>query len=232
MEKHQTKQPRIELGGEVSTLNPDHIHFEPGELGAVLEWQITRPDGTLREHRVKKSESYVRQFIDLLMVQMMAVSEMLPAFIRDVNNVVREVAVSSLNFQSTAAANDDSYGSVVGTGNTPPTIDDFALPTKVANGVGAGQLQYGGVTFGLPTSNLTISHFTVTRNFANASGNPIAIYEIGLYVKGDNPLPWLENRGSRSLRYNFCTIRDVIVAGISILNGETLTVNYRQQCVI
>jgi len=232
MEKQKIQQPRIELQGEVSNLTPDHLHFEPGELGAVLEWKITRPDGSLREHQVKKSESYLRQFMELLMVQMMAVSEMLPAFIRDVNNIVREVAVSSLNFQSTAAANDDSYGIVVGTGNTPPTINDCALQTKVANGVGGGQLQYGGVTFGLPTSNLTISHFTVTRNFANASGNPIAIYEIGLYVKGDSPLPWLGNRGSNSLRYNFCSIRDVIAAGISILNGETLTVNYRQQCVI
>jgi hypothetical protein len=232
MEKQKTKQPRIEIEGEVSALSPDHLNFEPGELGAVLEWTITRPDGTLREQQVKKSESYVRQFVDLLMVQMMAVSEMLPSFIRDVNNALREVAVSSLNFQATAAANDDSYGIVVGSGNTPPTINDFALQTKVANGVGAGQLQYGGVTFGLPTSNLTTSHFTVTRNFANASGNPIAIYEIGLYVKGNAPLPWLNNRGSSSSRYNFCTIRDVIVAGISILNGETLTVNYRQQCVI
>lgn len=232
MDQNKTNRPNIEVNGIISPLTPDHVVFEPGELGVVLEWKITKPDGSLREHQIKKAESYLRQFIDLLMVQMLAASEVVPLFIRDVNNVVREVAVSSLNFQSTAVANDDSFGIVVGTGNTPPVINDYAMQTKVANGIGAGQLQYGGVTFGLPTSNVSTSHFTVTRNFANASGNPITIYEIGLYVKGDNPLPWMGTRGNSSFRYNFCTIRDVISAGIMILNGETLTINYRQQCVV
>jgi|WetSurMetagenome_2_1015567.scaffolds.fasta_scaffold244258_1 hypothetical protein len=232
MDKRRINQPEIRIEGSISTLTPDQIVFEPGELGAVLEWTITHPDGTVKEYQVRKSESFVRQFIDLLMVQMMAVSEVLPSYIRDVTNTLREIAVSSLNFQVTSATGDDSYGILVGTGNTPPTISDYALQTKIAHGVGAGQLQCGGVTFGLPTSNLTTSHFTVTRNFANGSGSPITVYEIGLYVKGDSPLPWLGQRWNSSLRNNFCTIRDVILAGINILNGETLTVNYRLQCVI
>jgi len=231
-DQEKTEGVAINMDGVIAIVSPDDAVFKPGELGAVLEWTITRPDGTVREHKVKKSESYLRQFMELLMVQMLAASEVLPSFIRDVTNTLREVAVSALNFQCTAAANDDSYGIVVGTGNTPPTINDYALQTKVAHGNGAGQVQYGGVTFGLPTSNTTTSHFTVTRNFSNVSGNPVVIYEMGLYVKGDNPLPWISHRYSQSYRYNFCTIRDVIPAGITILNGETLTINYRQQCLV
>lgn len=228
----KTRGAEIKMSGAVSVARADEAVFKPGELGAVLEWTITGPDGSVREHRIQKSESYLRQFMELLMVQMLAASEVLPAFIRDVTNTLREVAVSALNFQCTAAANDDSYGIVVGVGNTPPTINDYALQTKVTHGNGAGQVQYGGVTFGLPTSNTTTSHFTVTRNFSNVSGNPVVIYEMGLYVKGDNPLPWISSRYNQSARYNFCTIRDVIPAGITILNGETLTINYRQQCVV
>ena len=222
-DKRLLKHPEIKANGIISPLTPDHIIFEPGEIGAVLEWTIRRADGTLKEHQVKKSESYVRQFFDLQIV--------------DVAGARRDVAVSSLNFDCAAVANIDSYGVVVGVGSNAPTISDYALQTRISHGVSAGQLQYGGVAFGLPTCNLTTSHFTVTRDFANSSGNPIAVYEIGLYVKGDMPVLLKDSTSRGNDSYSptvmyFCTIRDVIGAGINILNGETLTVNYRQQCVI
>ncbi len=237
-DKRLLKRPEIKARGRVSPLSPDHIVFEPGEIGAVLEWSIRRADGTVREHQVKKSESYVRQFFDLLLVQMMAVPEVCPMQIMDTSGTMRDIAVSTLNFDCAAVANVDTYGVVVGTGATVPTMSDCALQTRVANEAGAGQLQYGGVAFGLPTSNLSTSHFTVSRDFANASGNPIVVYEIGLYVKGDMPV-LLSNSQTRgndasnnpTILY-FCTIRDVIGSGITILNGETLTVNYRQQCMV
>ena len=236
-EKRLLKHPEIKANGIISPLTPDHIIFEPGEIGAVLEWTIRMADGTLKEHQVKKSESYVRQFFDLLLVQMMGVPEVCPMQIVDVAGAIRDVAVSSLNFDCAAVANIDSYGVVVGVGSNAPTISDYALQTRISHGVSAGQLQYGGVAFGLPTCNLTTSHFTVTRDFANSSGNPIAVYEIGLYVKGDMPVLLKDSTSRGNDSYSptvmyFCTIRDVIGAGINILNGETLTVNYRQQCVI
>jgi len=222
----------IHLGGRVTAGRADKTLCRPGELGAVLEWTISHSDGRVREQRRQKSRSYLRQFLELLRVQMLAAAEVLPIYLKDVTGSWREVAVSALNFQCLAAANDDSYGIVVGTGSTLPTLDDYALQNKVAHGSGTGQLQYGGVTFGLPTSDATTAHFTVTRDFSNVSGSPLTIYEMGLYVKGDSPLPWVVSRYDNSLRYHFCTLRDIIPAGITILSGETLTVNYRQQCVV
>ena len=228
MDANKVKVARVELEGKASPLDPDHLVFAPGELGAVLEWTVTGKDGKIRERRVVKSRSYVRQFFDLLMVQMNSVAELVPAGIRDTGNIEREICVSAFNFACNAVANTDSYGIQVGTGNTAPTISDCKLQTQIAHGSGAGQLQYGGVTFGLPTSDITQSHFTVTRNFSNQSGNPITVYEIGLVVKGDIPEPWQVSKYSIATQYYFLTIRDVIASGISILNGETLTVNYRQ----
>jgi hypothetical protein len=237
MQNKLIKQPVMNCSGTIGLHDPDKVIFEPGEIGAVLEWTVKRRDGTVREHQIKKAESYVRQFMDLLLVQMMGITEVYPLPILDTLGLEKDIAHSSLNFDCAAVANTDSYGIVVGNGATPPTINNNALENKISHGAGAGQLQYGGVAFGLPTSNLTSSHFTVTRDFANASGNTIVVYEIGLYVKGDMPVmqPGSTNRGNDSYRPTvsyFCTIRDVILAGISILNGETLTVNYRQQCEI
>jgi len=237
MEDRIIKQPRIECNGVIAEHNPDHVVFEPGEIGAILEWTIKRPDGSVREHQVRKAQSYVRQFMDLLLIQMAGITEVTPAQMINTSGLERDIAQSSLNFDCSAVANDDSYGVVVGAGQTAPNINDYRLENKLAHGSGPGQLQYGGVAFGLPTSNLSTSHFTVTRDFANASGDTIVVYEIGLYVKGDMPVlqPGSSNRGNDGYRPTvsyFCTIRDVIVAGITILNGETLTINYRQQCVV
>jgi hypothetical protein len=211
-------------------LEPDHIVFQPGEMGAILELTVKRKDGTVRERRVRKAESFVRQFLDLLMMQAAMANEMSWHQIRDTGNVLRAIAFSGLTFATDAAANDDIYGVMVGTGNTAPTINDYALETRIDDGVGAGELQYGGVTYGLPTSSATESHFTITRDFSNASGGAITVEEIGVYVKA--MAAWIiqsNDRTSGAPDLVFMTIRDVVGGGITIPDGETLTVNYRLQ---
>jgi hypothetical protein len=199
-------------------------------MGAILELTVKKKDGTIREHRVQKAESFVRQFLDLLMMQAAMANEMSYHEIRDVGNTLRAIAFSGLTFATDAVANDDTYGVMVGTGNTAPTIDDYALEAKIDDGVGAGELQYGGVTYGLPTSSATESHFTITRDFSNASGGGITVEEIGIYVKA--MAAWIvqyNDRTSGAPDLIFMTIRDVIGGGIAIPDGETLTVNYRLQ---
>ena len=224
------KVTNIRSSQKAQRSKPDHIVFEPGEIGAVLELTVKKKDGSIREHRVMKSKSFVRQFLDLLMVQAGMVNEASYHEIRDVNNTLIAVAFSGETFATDAAANDDTYGIMVGTGNTAPTISDYALETKIDDGVGAGELQYGGVTYGLPTSSATESHFTITRDFSNASGGAITVEEIGLYVRAE--YAWLGAYADRTdilTNYPiFMTIRDV-TGGIEIPNGETLTVNYRLQ---
>jgi len=217
---------------QVKKLAPDHGISKPGELGAVLELIVKRSDGTIRERRELKSESFVRQFLDLLMVQMGMVNELAYAEVRDTSNTLRAIAFSSYTFATDALANDDDYGIVVGTGNTAPSISDYHLETQIADGVGGGQLQHGAVAYGMPTASATVSHFTITRDLANASGAPITVNEIGLYVRALSVQPGEysdRHNSSNYFYYPFMTIRDVIAGGIVVPNGDTLTVNYRLQ---
>lgn len=220
---------QVKTEKEVKTVQPDHELFEPGEVGAVLELIVKKKDGTVRERREMKSKSFVRQFFDILLGQMKQIPELGPVRILDTSNEERELAFAGINFACEALVTDDTYGIVAGTGTTAPTISDYALETQIADGVGAGELQYGDVAFGVPASNATFSHFTVTRDFSNASGAQITVNEIGLYVKVLRGSMYVAVGGGRDITSIHMTIRDVIAGGIDIPNGETLTVNYRQQ---
>jgi hypothetical protein len=217
------------IGTQVLTrpLTPDQKIVKPGEMAARIQLVVLRADGTIRQQIDKISESYVQQFLQLLWVQM--TGALYYQYISDTTGVAQVIGLdsgSNIIFATNAPAGNVLFGTVVGTGNTPPGITDYALQTLIAHGVGAGQLQYGGVTYGAPSSDATTSQFTITRNFANASGDAITINEIGLYVKAKANT----NRTS-STRY-LMTIRDVIGGGIAVPNGETLTVNYRPLCVV
>jgi len=109
-----------------------------------------------------------------------------------------------------AGEGDDSFGIVIGTGDTPVTADDYNLESKIAHGTGAGQLSYGAVTLYDPDivdSNKTRQR--IMRSFTNNSGADITVKEIGLIVKtsGDD--------------YLVMVLRDVIVA-TTVPDGGTL----------
>ena len=83
-------------------------------------------------------------------------------------------------------------------------------------------MNYSAVTFGTPAADATTSQITITRNFANVSAGSVVVNEIALYCCAYDT--------GATLRY-FCIIRDVIAGGITVPNGQTLTVNYRPQAV-
>jgi len=234
MDNKILNRPEIDLSGVAEHLVPDHqIKFDPGEVGAILEWEVRRPDGTIREQGAKRAESFTRQFMDLLLVSMLGAPESQGLEIKDVAGNNQWIRHSIYTFRCNALANDDLFGMVVGTGSTAPTISDYAMETQIADGVGGGELEYGNQAYGLPTSNLTTSHFTLTRNFSNLSGADITVYEIGLYLMACIGSALYEEAISLDDYYKyFMTIRDVIGAGILVQAGETLTVNYRPLCVV
>ena len=199
-----------------------HVLME-GEVGASIELIVKDKDGNITDRiGPKRAESFVRQFLELLWAIANQFNDANAPDVRDTSNTLRAIRASSAVFDTTAAAGDATHGTVVGTGNTAPTISDYALETLIAHGVGAGQLQYSDVSFGAPAADATTSQFTITRNFANGSGGAITVNEIGLYVRGM----------SVGNYYYFMTIRDVIGGGINVPNGQTLTVNYRLQAVV
>ncbi len=218
---------KIDLKTGLTVIKEDEIKqvLEPGEVGATFELTVfDTKTGKITEHRPQeKSKSFVQQFLELLWIMALPVNENLMYSPRDTSNALHDIPDTLQIMAANAPINIDTWGIQVGTGVVAPTITDYALGTKITHGVGAGQLQYSIMAFGAPASDATTSQFTLTRNFANGSGGLVTPTEIGLVVKG--------TRYSTTIYY-FLTIRDVIGGGIAVPNGQTLTINYRPQCVI
>lgn len=208
-----------------------HVLVE-GEMGAALEYMVSdTKTGKVTEHVIKRSESYVQQFLQWLWCAFVGNGTSSSIQIRDTGNTLRNIYQNDFNNMANnaeifgdvnAGAGTTSYGIVVGTGAVAPTIADYALGTLIAHGVGAGQLQYSVHSFGAPAADATTSQLTITRNFANGSGGAITVNEIGLYCQ--------VNDTGNTIRY-IMLIRDV-TGGVAVPNGQTLTVNYRPQAVV
>jgi len=216
--------------------------FVRGELGAILDWEVRDTKTgmivpnplTGKPHvGIKKAESYTRQFFDLLLCHFLEVASCVPIQITDIGGVVREISHDHRTMECVAASGSVSTGIIVGTGVGVPTITDYVIGTIIGHDSGAhgaGTMQYGTVTFGAPASDATTSQFTITRNFANATAGAITVQEIALYCRANAFSVVGSFYDSPTVAY-FMTIRDLtgaIVVGV----GQTLTVNYRPQCVI
>ncbi len=225
----------LKLEAKVRTTPEINKQFLPGEMGAVLDWEVRdTKTGKLVSEGIKKAESFTRQFFDLLLLKFMNSPGLSPLQVRDTSNVLQEICNWAGIFATNAPAGDITFGIVVGTVGGGPTVNDFALANIILHDAApptAGRLQYSIGTWGAPASDATTSQFTITRNFANASGGGITVNELGLYVKGISGKPWLASSQAGIVRY-FMTIRDVIAGGILVGNGQTLTINYRPQVVI
>ena len=218
---------QIKLEPKLTIIRKEEIPhlLVPGEMGAVLELTVKDKNGKVTEHRVMRSKSFVRQFLELLWVQAFQIPEVKPYNMRDTANALQDICESGYNFACNGAIGDDTLGIIVGTGTTAPTIDNYAIETLIDHDAApptVGDLQYSAVTFGAPASDATTSQFTITRNFANASGGAITVNEIALYV----------DAYKYNTHYKFMIIRDVIAGGIAVPDGQTLTVNYREQAVV
>lgn len=209
-------KPKLKVIEEVPSL------LKPGEMGVVLELTVKDKDGKIVNHKVIKSKCFVKQFIQLLWVKLNDLPGTTPLSVRDITNTLRDVPNLDYIFQCDGPAGDVTYGIIVGTGTTAPTINDYKIETIVPHGGVANQLNYALTAIAAAASDATTSQVTISRNFANASGGDITVNEIALYNKIS--IPFDDWRGM--------TIRDVISGGIVVANGQTLTVNYREQVVV
>lgn len=82
-----------------------------------------------------------------------------------------------------AAAGDDTYGIVIGSGSTPIDIDDYELETKIAHGSGAGQLDYGVCTIHNFVVEGDVTTLTLKRLYTNKGVSAVSITEVGYIVK-------------------------------------------------
>lgn len=174
----------------------------------------------VKRTRLRKSHSFVRAFLQML--ESLGFAEDIPN-VFDIGNVNRTLDVSTMapasgdSIYMKGADDDDQFGPVVGTGSGAEDNANYALTTQVVHGVGAGQLDYG------PTGKVAAAivgpnvDLIVTRTFVNSSGGTIAITEIGIYG---------QTTYTTGTRGWFCMIRDLLPSSVSVLNGQTLTVEY------
>ena len=191
-----------------------------------VEYEITVRDknGKVIEHRREESKSLVKNFLLLLN----AAFKLDYSSVVDTGGTARNASarcywhVSWCNggggytvtyytgWTVLAGEGDDTFGIVVGTGDTPVTADDYNLESKIAHGTGAGQLSYGAVTLYDPVVvDANKVKQQIIRSFTNNSGADITVKEIGLIVKTSHD------------NYLVMVIRDIITA-TTVPDGGTL----------
>lgn len=225
----KTAPRNLNLNRMVGLDFPDEKLVLPGEIGLILEWHIKDSRGRLVPARSgkKRGESFVQQFMQLLYIQMNGIGNNFGYPVSDVNNFRLEMCVDTKSWDTAAPTTNTAYGILIGTGITPPAIADYCIESLIAHGTGAGQMQYGGMTYGLPTATAAVSSFTLVRSFSNNSGGAIAVNEASVYARCYNSMH------DNSLCYfYFMLLRDVIAGGILVLDGETMTLNYRYQAAV
>jgi len=123
----------------------------------------------------------------------------------------------------------DTYGIVVGSGNTSKVSQKSMMYQMIAlipNGTASGQLTYQAVSFGNPVASGNTSSWTLSRNFINQSGGTVNITEVGIiaYVSGFRML----NSVSSALVNPdyFLFSYDIPSSPISLANGQTLNITY------
>lgn len=97
-------------------------------------------------------------------------------FTFDANNIAAH------GLDVSAAVSDTTHGILVGTGTTAATKDDHTIETLIADGAGAGQLEYGAMV--VSGSNAVSGGYRVSlsRQFDNDSGSTITVRECGVAI--------------------------------------------------
>jgi len=123
-----------------------------------------------------------------------------------------------------AGTDNPTYGIVVGSGTSTPTINDFELGNQIQNGTGANQLQYGNMTalsvIISSANNQMILEFQ--RTFVNGSGASVTVTEVGLIFN----LAFLSGPSSNTSNAYCLILHDLLPNAVIIPNGGSLSVTY------
>lgn len=183
-------------------------HKKPNGIQLHYEIETRDEKGNLEYYRKKKAKSWTKWLI----VEMQAQALNVGATVTDNLNIGRGLTAGIYQLVANAASGVDAYGIQVGSNATAPVIGDVQLNTKIVNGVGANQLQYGACSIGAVITAAPNVSYNIGRAFTNSSGSGITVRETGISFHVDNG-------------YNVLNIRDTPTA-FTINNGSTSTVTY------
>lgn len=179
------------------------------KIEALYTLEVKDKKGKTISKVTKPCESFVLQFMQLLEAQLDPANAVV---IKDVAAANKTCNDDNNTLNSCAPVTNELYGLSVGTGVTPVVNADYVMETKIAHGVGAGELQHGAssmVTSAEVGANVDCQ---LIRTFTNGSGNTINVTEIGIISLG--------NDGAAQY---FLTLHEIVTL-TAVANGQTLTV--------
>lgn len=188
-----------------------------------LELEVRRPDGSIRYKEMQDVNSWVKNAANLFVVAFRA-ADLSLQFTNTSGAGPKSLDLSGTTTNIWGMGDTFSIGNegiIVGTGTTAADKDDFDLETKIAEGSGSGQFTHGTMinyegVLGTPTGFTNL----IERTFQNDSGGTITINEVGLRNR------WDTNLGAGATNETFLLVRDVLAAGVVVLDSEAVVVRY------
>lgn len=221
----------IDAKNKTRIIVPKHKLEKEGSVLLDMEYVVRDKDGKEVFRQQEYGDSFVANFIKILFCAMSknpAPDTGSVMTLTDTSNTARTGTLAYADhdaanlFDCNALSGDDTHGILVGTGTTATDIDDYALDTVVAEGTGAGQMEYGNHSIVSSTHDgSTYSYAGITRTVANNSGGSVVVAEVGLACNMD----WESNTD----RY-FLLAREVLGTTVTVLDTQTLTATIRIKC--
>ena len=174
------------------------------KLKVTIAARLFDPHGKLiRTYRPRAAHSFLAQFIELLHAEMSSIA----TYVTMTNGVEGGYAAAGYNFRMAAPASNLAYGILIGSGDTPVDINDYALETNIAANLTASVHAYV-LSYPTPQSR----RVAISRTFINALASPMPIEEVAIYSLDG------------SARY---TCLDRTLYSISIPASSSLELTYR-----
>lgn len=184
------------------------------ECKIYITTEVFDKDGKLRCKRKRRSKSFVKAFLGILLAQVNPDTS--SPGIPSTDGTDRNIDDHAINFDASGDIG-GSPGILVGKGTTAVTANDYHIEDVIVHGTGSGQLSFSVNFFSaLAVSDPNVS-FTIHRDFTNSSGATITVNEEGIYIYG-----YTDAAETKS----FLAIRDVEATGVDIGDGQCLRVTY------
>jgi hypothetical protein len=195
-------------------------------LNLFLEVEVKDTKGKIVYTNIDESKSLLKNFATWLKVAFIYCGNETAYDTSHVLRTITDAFVSDTGFLNPshggiygllyAGNGDDLYGIQVGTGDTAVDRDNYALISKISNGITTGKLSYGTTTVENEAQYLTYTQMRVIRTFSNNSSATITVKEAGLVIY------FTYSTGT----YYFLIARDLLTSPVDLNAGYTLTVRY------
>lgn len=182
------------------------------KIEAIYKVEVKDKKGEIVYSVEKPCHSFTLQFLQILASQLYPSTGVSP--VKDIDGTGNTIIEHAENMDLEGGAGDTTKGILVGTGTTTPTNIDFVMETLIANGAGAGQLNYAGMTQVATAVVGANVDFTLIRTMTNASGGTINVTEIGIYMEG-----YVSGVGTDDN-----LILHEVISSVAVANGQTITV--------